>query len=170
MADFGGGVSFTGTVSTDAKAIFGTEKATVGLGYLHNEREEGDTVFSTVDDAISIHANLKQGALGLSAEALYLMGDSNNVGLSITPTYDLCENLQFVARYQVASSDGSLSAAKRYESNAGVGSGDLYNAFYAGFNYFIYDQKLKLMGGVEYADMDGGGDALTFLAGVRAYW
>ncbi len=170
FAELDGGLSITASLSQDATALFGTEKATVGIGYIHSEHEDNDSIFTTLDDGISIHANLKQGALGLSAEALYLMGEGDTLGLSITPTYDLSDKLQLVFRYQVASSDGSMSPQKRYESPAGVGSGDLYNAIYGGFNYFIYDQKLKLMGGVEYADMDGGGDSLTVLAGIRMYW
>jgi hypothetical protein len=47
---------------------------------------------------------------------------------------------------------------------------DLYNAVYAGLQYFICEDKLKLMTGVEWSDLDGGGDSWTYFAGIRAYW
>ena len=61
---------------------------------------------------------------------------------------------------------------RRYENDSGGGPGDLYNAAYLGFNYRIYSDKLKLLGGVEYANMQGdkGFDGFTFLTGVRVYW
>ncbi len=63
-------------------------------------------------------------------------------------------------RYHYASSsdDYSLDFAKRYEQPVTTGKGDSYNALYLGLNYYLYQQKLKLMGGVEYFEMDGVAD------------
>jgi len=88
-------------------------------------------------------------------------------------------------RYQLGLSDEDtgLSVQRRYEREVGGAGGDVYNAFYLGLNYFLFDGKdvdakpeqkhrLKLMGGVEYAKMDGptGYDGWTALAGVRVFW
>ena len=48
----------------------------------------------------------------------------------------------------------------------------LDQAAYLGFQYFIYGDKLKLLGGAEYASVDGGGDGgdydgWTVLTGIR---
>jgi len=69
-----------------------------------------------------------------------------------------------------------LNLQKRYEQEVTSGSGDQYQAFYAGLNYYIYGYKLKLMAGAEYARMkdsaDDGGDykGWSYLAGVRFYF
>ena len=51
----------------------------------------------------------------------------------------------------------------------GLGRGNLYQAAYAGFNYFIYGNKMKLMGGLEYSNMNGH-NAWTSLLGIRLFW
>jgi phosphate-selective porin OprO and OprP len=170
MSDFNGGYSIIANVDQDVKDVVGTEKASVGVGYIHSEHESIDTIFSTIDDGISLHGSIKQGALGVSAEALYLMGNSDTVGLSIIPTYDITKKLQLALRYQLASTDGEFAGQKRYEKAAGLTKGDVYNSVYAGLNYFILDDRLKVMAGVEYSDLNDSGDTLSFLAGVRAYW
>ncbi len=134
---------------------------------------------------MSTSLEIKQGNWGLVSELLYGDGDASNWGLVLTPTYDVTDKLQLVARYQLGLSDEELglSAQRRYEREVGGGSGDLYNAIYLGFQYFLFDgrdvakksdlkHRLKVMGGVEYANMDGpvGYDGWTALAGVRVYW
>jgi hypothetical protein len=57
-----------------------------------------------------------------------------------------------------------------------TGAGDHYQAYYLGLNYFLNDDKLKLMAGAEYAQMldsvtDGGEyQGWTYLAGLRLYF
>ena len=47
------------------------------------------------------------------------------------------------------------SSNRRYERAAGLGRGDLYQAGYFGVNYYIAKHRLKLMNGIEYANMSG---------------
>ena len=114
----------------------------------------------------------KQGQIGVVTAVQYGSGDADAFGFYVMPSYDITKQLQVVARYQfgTSSEEDGLSAQKRYERDAGVGSGDQYQAIYGGLNYYLCEHKLKLMAGVEYADMDGSDDALTFLTGVRIYW
>jgi len=86
---------------------------------------------------------------------------------TLLPTYDVAHNLllsddklQVAMRYHYASSsdDYSLDFAKRYEQPVTSGKGDSYNALYLGLNYYLYQQKLKIMGGIEYFEMDGVAD------------
>ncbi len=100
---------------------------------------------------------------------------SNAVGLMLMPTFDITRKLQIVGRYELASSDKNrgLSGQRRYENLApGAGPGNLYNAAYLGLNYYIHGHKLKLMAGMEYANMRGprGFEGVTYLAGVRVFW
>jgi hypothetical protein len=105
FGNFDGGWSVIAGVDQDIKDIVGTDKASVGFGYIHSDRNESDTIFTSIDDGLSLRGSIKQGALGVSAEALYLMGDNDRYGISVTPTYDITKQLQFVARYQLAASD-----------------------------------------------------------------
>jgi hypothetical protein len=54
----------------------------------------------------------------------------------------------------------------------GGGRGETYHAGYLGLQFFIHGDNLKLMSGVEYARLDGGGnggdfDGWTVFSGVR---
>lgn len=83
-----------------------------------------------------------------------------------------------------SSDDYGLSFNKRYEQLVTSGQGDSYNAFCLGLNYFLYQQKLKIMGGVEYFDMHGIADTdaenfdetqkniegLSIITGIRLYF
>ena len=102
-------------------------------------------------------------------------------GLVIMPYFDITEKLQGVLRYHYAASDGpdGIRSRSRYERAAiddgGGTRGDSYHSIYAGLNYYIYDHKLKLMTGLEYANLDGVDsdsdyDGWTYLAGVRLYY
>ncbi|MBT7982723.1 MAG: hypothetical protein HN584_09155, partial [Akkermansiaceae bacterium] len=53
--------------------------------------------------------------------------------------------------------------------------GEDYQSYYLGLNYYINDHKLKLMTGIEYADLDGGNDGgeysgWTLFSGLRLYF
>jgi phosphate-selective porin OprO/OprP len=56
------------------------------------------------------------------------------------------------------------------------GLGENYQSFYLGLNYYINEHKLKLMTGVEYAEMEDdtgdGGDynGWTVFSGLRFYF
>ena len=88
-------------------------------------------------------------------------------------------------RYHYASSrdEHGLNFNKRYELKVASGKGDSYNSYYLGLIYDIYQEKLKLMGGVEYFDMAGVADdnnaptdgdttidGWSFFSGVRLYF
>jgi len=60
------------------------------------------------------------------------------------------------------------------EELAGAGSGDQYQAIYAGLNYYVAGDNLKFMTGVEYEDISGDRErelsGVTLWAAVRAYF
>lgn len=174
FGQFDGGYSIIANVSYDVADIIGTDKATARIDYIHTERDALDTIFTAFDNGVAASLDLKQGNFGLTTEVIAGFGDSNNVGWTLTPSYNLTKNLQVVGRYSLGFSDEDtgLAPQRRYEGAVGAGKGDVYNAFYGGLTYFFYEDKLKLMTGVEYSTMSGGKgqDTFTFLAGIRAYW
>ncbi|MFN0126034.1 MAG: porin [Verrucomicrobiales bacterium] len=185
FGEFDGGWSAIASVSYDLSDTFGLKKAQWRLDYIHSDRDDNDEIYRAFDNGVSTSLELKNGSWGLLTEVLVGDGDATNLGLVLIPTYDLTSRLQLVGRYQLGLSDDDvgLSAQRRYEREVGGAPGDVYNAFYVGFQYFLFDGKdvekkpeqkhrLKLMGGVEYANMDGpkGYDGWTALAGVRLYW
>ncbi|MGI8604451.1 MAG: porin [Verrucomicrobiales bacterium] len=176
FGDFDGGTTAIASVGYDLKEAFGVDKALWRLDFMYTDQDDGDTIFNWFDTGVSTSLEFKQGQWGLNAEAQYGSGQSDAFGIMIQPYYDITKKLQVVASYQFAWSDEDegLRPQSRYEREVGGTNGDLYNAIYAGLNYYICEHKLKLMGGVEYANMDGGSgpgyDGWTAFAGVRVYW
>ena len=87
-------------------------------------------------------------------------------------TYFITDKLQAAYRSQLVSSadpDG-IRVPARYERLA-IGddeSGNTYTSQYIGLNYYIYSRKLKLLCGVEYSHLGGGGyDGCTVMSGLR---
>ena len=103
--------------------------------------------------------------------------EGNAFGIALVPSYDLIEDkLQLVARYEFSrASNDDLSLKARYEQEVvtlGDLQGNLYHAFYTGFQWFLRGNQLKFLGGAEWARMrDSTGDTIyegwTFITGVR---
>lgn len=100
-------------------------------------------------------------------------GDSTS-GLVIMPTtFIVPDTLEFVARYEYATSDGNNIGLSRYADDAGGGGidGEERHALYAGLNYYLCGDNAKLQVGVEYESLeDTGGndaDATTLWLGFR---
>lgn len=184
FGQFDGGVSFGAGIGYDLKEALGTKRADLRFDWLHSEIEEGTTILDRYEDLFSATFWLQDERWGLVTEVFAGTGSEQAgrgdvIGFYVQPTYDLLpKRLQLVGRYTFSSGDGadSVQAQSRYERNAprltGSGRGDQYQAGYAGLQYFIYGDKLKLMAGAEYASLDGGGnggnyDGWTFLSGVR---
>lgn len=183
FGQFDGGIAFGAGIGYDLKKTFGTEKADLRFDWLHSEIEEGTTILDRYSDVFSATLWLKDGRWSLVTEAFAGTGHTADVfGFFIEPTFDIiAKKLQLVGRYTFSTGDGadSVIAQSRYERDApgitGGGKGDQYQAGYLGFQYFIYGDKLKLMGGVEYAKLNGGGnggdyDGWTALTGIRFFF
>jgi phosphate-selective porin OprO/OprP len=161
-------------------------------GY-QGEEVEDDNFYSSSSpvftNTIGLNTDITQGRFGLTADLLYGFGyegdaeqkgatspiDQSNVfGISLIPSYFIADGLQLIGRLQLATSadpDG-LSLPNRYEkwapSAATDSKGNTYFSAYAGVNYYIYGHKLKIMNGIEYSKLGGGGyDGYTFLSGLR---
>ena len=149
------------------------ESAAWRLDWLHNTDADSNAA-KPYENSFSLNHSAKQGAWGLHTDLIYAQGDAGNddkAAIVILPTYDISDQLQLVARYTLADGDG-LKPNKRYEAKSGAQNGDGYQSIYMGLNYYLNDHKLKLMGGIEYSDMDGGNDfdGYTIFSGVRFYF
>jgi hypothetical protein len=106
------------------------------------------------------------------------LDNSDVFGFFIQPTYDIIpQKLQLVGRYSYANSDGlyGVQGQSRYErkvtTKSSGGVGDSYQSLYAGAQYYIHGDKLKLMAGAEWAELNApkgdSYDGITLLSGIR---
>jgi hypothetical protein len=179
FGDLDGGISFSLGVGHDFKDWFSADKADLRFDWLHSNREAGDLVFGRYDDLLSATFWWKDGPAAVVFEAFHgSSGDgtnSNVFGFFLQPTHDIVPGkLQLVGRYSFAASSGATGVRPqgRYEFSAGALKGNSYHALYAGGQYFIHGDKLKLMAGAEYAALGANSssdsyDGFTFLTGVR---
>lgn len=172
------------------------DKGTLHLDYLYNNGDEDNSAFKPYENTVSLWHVGQKGPLEIGIDLTAAGGveeQSDVYGLTLLPSYDLVRNLflggdklQLALRYHYASSsdDYGLKFNKRYEQTVASGKGDSYNSYYLGLNYYIYQQKFKLMTGIEYFDMSGVAeedeedtivgdrsiDGWNFISGVRLYF
>jgi len=165
------------------------ETGSLHLDYLFNNGNPSNNALEPYDHVISLWHQGQSGAFGLGVDLTWAHGlDARPavLGVTVIPTYVFAKNLirkgdalQAVLRYQFAGSDGDggLELQQRYEQKVVPnGSGNRYHAVYAGLNYLIFGNRLKLMSGVEYSVMhDSTNDrnafnGWTFLTGVRVFF
>lgn len=165
------------------------DEGSLHLDYLYNNGNTSNDALKSYDHVISLWHQGQVGPFGLGLDLTWGHGlDARPAvfGVTLLPTYVLARNwvrqgdaLQAVLRGQFAVSDGDdgLHLQSRYEQEVVPhGVGDRYEAVYAGINYLIFGDRLKLMAGAEYSVMHAsaqpGGifDGWTYLAGVRVYF
>ncbi len=99
-------------------------------------------------------------------------------GLIILPSYRLTPRIELVGRYQflVSDEETGVGLQRRYERRAPdlpSSRGNNYHALYAGVNYYLYKDRMKVMGGLEYShiDLPAGSDFDQFsLFGAFRVW
>jgi phosphate-selective porin OprO and OprP len=159
------------------------------LDYLYNNGNPSNDAFEPYDHNLSLWHQGQSGpfSLGVDVTAGHgIEGRTSVLGVTVLPTCVFLKDLvrkgdalQAVLRYQYAVSDGDngLQLQSRYEQEVVPGGvGNAYHAVYAGINYLIFGDRLKLMNGVEYSVMKDsalGHDSFngwTFFSGVRVYF
>ncbi len=192
-----GGILSIGKIGYDFAEQTGLESCVTTFTYMHNSEpgyRDGKVdpnfafgVSPPFTDSIALTNDLSQGRFGLITELMYGFGftgladqgaapvaiaQSDLFGITVTPSYFIGEGLQAVYRFQMinAADRNGIRVPARYDRLAKGDDefGNTYMAHYVGLNYYIYSHKLKLMSGVEYAQMGGGSyDGFTFLSGLR---
>ncbi len=173
FTDYDSGFSLLASGTWDVNDHFGLDEAFFNVGYLYSDANENATNLNRYKDGYSTALILTEGPGSLVSEALLGTRSANGdaFGINIQPGYFFTEKLQLATRYQLAFSDedNGLVAQRRYERAVDVTSGDIYQSGYAGFNYYIAGHRIKLMNGLEYANMDGR-DVWTASVAVRVFW
>lgn len=173
FTDLDSGYSFLTQVYHELGSALGIDSVTLYGSYLHSDANDNATNMDRFDDGVSGAIILTHDQASLVAEVTSGIGSEsgNATGLNLQPTYFFNQYLQLATRYQIAGSNSEegLQAQRRYERDAGVGPGDLYQAGYVGLNYHIAKHRLKLMTGIEYANMSGQ-EAWTASTMVRFYF
>jgi len=124
--------------------------------------------FQMITDVIVALNRTESGALGRAGS---IPPGNDTWGFYVQPSYDITEKLEAVFRYAYMD-EGQEQRTQRFPTRQRV---ENYHTVYAGLQYFICGEKLKLMGGYEYAsgdifdsnnDVSGGSWQLA----VRSYW
>lgn len=152
--------------------------------------QAGDDDFLGYEWATTFNAVYEEDRFGTMATLIIGENNSSTVGrggnfqsIMVMPWYWIIEKrLQAVLQYQYAgaSEDEGIRTNKRYvrgEHSPGVnvnsGYGDQLQTLYAGLNYLICGDNLKIMGGIELSGLDtaiGDVDTVTYLFGFRTFF
>jgi len=188
FTSFEGGVGAVAGIGVGLPLFYDTGR--LHLDYLFNDGNAANNALRPYDHVASLWHQGQIGPVAVGVDATWghgLNGLPAVFGLTVLPTWVFAseilrkgDDLQAVLRYQFAVSDGNngLQLPRRYEGEVvpGAAFGDRYHAVYAGVNYRLFGDRLKIMTGVEYAVMrdaraDGGEfDGWTYLAGIRTFF
>jgi phosphate-selective porin OprO/OprP len=173
FTNYNSGFSLLASGTWDLKTKLGTDTAHWNVCYLYSDANENATNLNRFRDGFSTALILTNGGASLVSEALLGLRSNQGdaFGLNIQPAYFLTDKLQLATRYQIAASndDDGLLAQRRYERPAGLTTGDVYNAIYGGFNYHVAGHRIKMMNGIEYANMSSQ-ELWTASFAVRIFW
>jgi phosphate-selective porin OprO/OprP len=171
-------------IGYDFSEALSADKAIVRFDYVYQDPTDisANDLFTRAHEHIfSLNGEYQQGAFGLAADVAATRGfatQSDLFGIMVMPSYYLIEDkLQAVLRYTYMSSDDNRGIRlNRYENEVTFGRGNEYQEAFAGLNYYFYGHKLKLQGGVQYANMEDdtnrGGDYNGWqgILGLRISW
>lgn len=153
------------------------------IDYLNTENDEDNVAFSGFRHTLSVNTNSEWGRWGLVTDLIlaepHRDGRGDLIGVVLLPSVKLQPKLIGVLRYTFLRSgkEDGIRLASRYERRADnlIGErGQQHQALYAGLNYYIYGQKLKVMFGAEYAQLTRGEqgrfEGVTGLGALRMYF
>lgn len=179
LADWSGGAAF------QFGAEFAAMEGTVTTDFIYADSSSNDQSVFDFDWATSLTYTRQYGDVNVLANLTYGNEGSEDIyGFVIVPSFLITEKLEAAFRYQYGHStddtgvptSSSSRGLRRVARNDGLGtgSGDVNHTLYAGLNYYIEGDYLKVMTGVEYESIDGAQgsdlDGLTFWAAIRTYF
>jgi phosphate-selective porin OprO and OprP len=183
FTDGDGGEIILAKVGYDYAEKFGFDTAVASIHYMNNSepgyKPDNTPEYNTgtspnFGSSIAITNEITQGRFGIMSDIVFGSGDgdqSDVMGISVIPSYFIADGLQLVGRLQVGTSSDAddLRVPSRYERLAtGDSKGNTYTSVYAGLNYYIHGNQLKLMNGIEYTHLGGGDyDGYTIMSGLR---
>lgn len=163
-----------------------TDTTEVRFDYFYTDGAGHDNAVRDYDHILSLNSESDWGRFHLVTDLMYGKGTddvSDVYGGLLMPYYDLTDKLEAVFRYTYSGSDEAdgIRLQKRYERTVAERGehGDSYHSLYGGLNYYICEDKLKLMLGVEWSTLDrlrentnrsDSFEQLTLFSGVRLYF
>jgi len=112
------------------------------------------------ENTFAAGVEVDDGRFGLFTDLIYASGrvgsgsipdGSDTWGFYILPSYDITDKLQAVFRYAYMA-EGREQRTARFSVPPGNRQNvENYNSFYAGFQYFICGENMKLMAGYDYS-------------------
>ncbi|MCC5789667.1 MAG: hypothetical protein JJT75_08530 [Opitutales bacterium] len=127
------------------------------LDYLQNEKEDSSLLF--VNKAAALSHQLEWGALETRSEVMWgeSFGGDSVGGFYVMPAWSITDEWQVVARYEwmKADFDDGIRGPGRYIRRvfSDERRGDRFDAVYAGINYYLMGQDMKLQWGLEWSDL-----------------
>ena len=180
FGEFDGGFFTLVLLGYDAGEAIGTDRALIRGSYVYQDPDPANTFTRPLEHVGSVNLDLEDSAWGLRADvtaAAGYLGQSDLWGAMLMPFFNVTSGLQLVSRFtRIASEDPNGVRLARYERELTNGRGDLYQEAYLGANYYFYGHKLKLQGGLQWADMrdeaaDGGSySGVGVTIGLRVSW
>tara|TARA_R110002110_G_scaffold205066_4_gene416810 strand:+ start:161 stop:1297 length:1137 start_codon:yes stop_codon:yes gene_type:complete len=172
-------------VALQASAILPVAEGELILDFIYADNEDKILTPFGYDWAGSVTYTRQFGGVNVMTNATLADSRLDPYGFVILPSFFIVDNkLEAAFRYQYSSVSTDLGVPRSsgsrglrrvaLEERVGTGNGDEYQALYAGLNYYIAGDNLKLMTGVEYEDIGGDRDrelsGVTLWLAVRAYF
>ena len=185
IADFDsrGGATYRATAKlTEATEVhFDYQFTNNSDGVVRPEGSADDDLASVYEHVLTLGTKSKFGELGLITDFIVginrvgqggtgpdIQDGNDTYGFLVMPYYNITDKLQVVGRWAYLD-QGREQRPQRYDQRQKV---EEYHTFYAGLNYYICGDNLKLMAGYEYATGDQFGtdselDTSTWMLGMR---
>ncbi len=155
-----------------ARALHEDLSVRVRADFIYND-EAGATLGENREpykNAYALGANV--GFMGLNVAYEYIWARATNVagfpnrprarGYYLMPSYFVTDEFEVVVRYErMRNTEGNAGAAALFHNHyaadvVGIEQpGNKYQAIYFGGNYYLYGDNVKIMGGVEFAELKG---------------
>ncbi|MCK9304038.1 MAG: OprO/OprP family phosphate-selective porin [Bacteroidales bacterium] len=175
------------------------EKGSLRLDYVYNDPDysskysdfKGKNAVGTAnhDHVLAlVYEQMLSDKLGVQSDIVTSKGIKDNsngidqsdlVGLSVTPFYNLTDDLQLVLQYAGVTSlegDADVQMSRYAYRNADKTKAETAHNFLLGFNWYLYGHKLKWQNALEYSyaeNMRGSGDdyhGYGFTSAFRLSW
>ncbi len=180
FGDFDGGYFWVASAGRDFGDALGLKRALVRADHVYNKPDAASDFTRPFENIGALVLVLDGGRWGFSGDIVRgngFLGQSDAVGITALPWFSVTDRLKLAGRYTLVTSDERNGVRlNRYENVVTGGKGDRYDELYAGLNYLIYGDKLKLQTGLTWADMrdrarDGGAyDGWSWTSALRVSW
>ena len=180
FGEFDAGTFVLTRLGYNFKEALKADNAQLWVDYVYQTPDENNDATRPFEHIGSVNFLYEKGKFGFGSDvkAGSGYGDQGDVfGVQIMPSYYLTDKVQAVFRYTYLNGDDNSVRFARYENRImDKATGDQYQEFYAGINWFLYGHKLKFQTGLQYAMMDdsandgGEYDGWQVVTGIRISW